>query len=242
MKIKQKAIEEIKAQTKLFEYKILTSKEINLSLKERKNILERFKLIKDKIPLAHSSNELLTPTYFLLSECKDLEGDIVELGSYKGGSTAKLSIIAKILGKKLYVFDSFEGLPENKENLTKTEMGYTADLRKGEFYGGLKEVKNHIREYGEIDSCIFIKGWYEDTLKGFNKKICAASCDVDLFESTKTCLKYIYPLIVQGGFFFSQDCHFPLINKILKEKYHLIQLTNRFGFIKKDFKIVVNFK
>ena len=115
-------------------------------------------------------------------------------------------------------------------------MGYIADLRKGEFCGRLEEVKNYIKKYGEIDSCIFIKGWYDKTLPEFKKRVCAVSCDVDLFESTKTCLKYMYPNLVKGGFFFSQDCHFPLINKLFNIRgYGLIQLTKRFGyFIKKD--------
>ena len=42
-------------------------------------------------------------------------GDVVECGCYACASSAKLSIIAKLLRKKLVVFDSFEGLPEGGE-------------------------------------------------------------------------------------------------------------------------------
>ena len=42
---------------------------------------------------------------------EDTPGAIVECGCALGNSTAKLSIVAKHLDKKLYVFDSFEGLP-----------------------------------------------------------------------------------------------------------------------------------
>lgn len=45
----------------------------------------------------------------------------------------------------------------------------------------------------------FIKGWFEDTMPVFNERIIAAYIDVDLASSTKTCLKYLYPLLVPGG-------------------------------------------
>lgn len=243
MVVKSESLKKIKENIIEFENKILSSKDIDLTLEERKEILKRFQTIKDNVPCAHSSDELLAQTYYLLTECKDLEGDIVELGAYKGGSTAKLSIIAKKLGKKLYVFDSFEGLPTNEEKLVHTTMGYVADLNKGKFCGRLKEVKDYVTNYGEIDSCVFMIGWYEDILPTFRTKICAVSCDVDLFESTKTCLKYIYPQVAKDGFFFSQDCHFPLINNLFYNKKFwegigeympkLIQLTERFGYFKK---------
>src|SRR5687768_8201417 len=42
----------------------------------------------------------------------DVEGDVVECGTWKGGSAANLSLVCKIAGRKLKIFDSFEGLPE----------------------------------------------------------------------------------------------------------------------------------
>src|SRR5262245_33881117 len=37
-------------------------------------------------------------------------GSVVECGSYKGGSTANLSLVCKLVGRRLHVFDSFAGL------------------------------------------------------------------------------------------------------------------------------------
>ncbi len=39
------------------------------------------------------------------------KGDVVECGCWKGGATVNLSIICAITGRKLKVYDSFEGLP-----------------------------------------------------------------------------------------------------------------------------------
>ena len=43
----------------------------------------------------------------------------------------------------------------------------------------------------------------------------AAYIDVDLALSTKTCLKYLYPLLQPGGVIFTQDGHLPLVIKVL---------------------------
>jgi len=39
-------------------------------------------------------------------------GDIVECGTWKGGCATNLSLVCKITGRKLRIYDSFEGLPE----------------------------------------------------------------------------------------------------------------------------------
>jgi len=38
----------------------------------------------------------------------------------------------------------------------------------------------------------------------------AAVTDLDLAASTRTCLQYLYPLLVPGGSLFSHDWHLPL--------------------------------
>ncbi len=224
------------------------SANISLSAEERKKVLERFDEIKKNVILSHSANELIYPAKFILSITKDVEGCIVETGCYKGGSTAKLSIIAKLCNRKLYVLDSFEGLPKDyEEGLTRTEAGYSVDLKGGEYCGSLEEVKSNIEKYGEISVCEFIKGWYKDTLPNFKQKIVAVFCDVDFEQSTRECIKYLYPQIIKGGYFFTQDAHFPRIRKLfndenfwknevgINEVPKLNMITERFGyFIKND--------
>ena len=51
----------------------------------------------------------------------------------------------------------------------------------------------------------------------FNKRIAAAYLDVDLASSTKTCLKYLYPILVPGGVIISQDGDFPLVIEVYND-------------------------
>jgi hypothetical protein len=59
---------------------------------------------------------------------KDLPGDLVECGSFKGGSAVNLSRLAALTGRHLHLFDSFEGLPApqagDKEHLVLSELQF----------------------------------------------------------------------------------------------------------------------
>lgn len=145
------------------------------------------------------------------------EGVVVEAGAYKGSSSAKISWAAKLTGRKFYIFDSFKGLPQHNEIHGKNVFGGDAYFPPGSYAGSLDEVKNNIQNYGKIEVCEFIKGWFEDTMPNFKKPICTAYVDVDLESSTRTCLKYLYPLLVPSGVIFSQDGHLPWIIKVLDD-------------------------
>lgn len=48
-------------------------------------------------------------------------------------------------------------------------------------------------------------------LPDFHESVSAIYLDVDLASPTRTCLKYLYPLLEPGGALFSQDGHLPLV-------------------------------
>jgi O-methyltransferase len=173
-------------------------------------------MINSKVNSPHRQEEILG---FVNAMCKyrDVEGSYIECGCFKGSSTAKFSLVAKILNKKLYVFDSFEGIPENNENHDFNIYGEKSGFKKGDFSGGLEEVKSNIQNFGAIDQCIFVKGWFDNTMPGFKEKLAAAYIDVDLASSTKTCLQFLYPLLIEGGTIMSQDGHLPLVIDVFKE-------------------------
>ena len=108
-------------------------------------------------------------------------------------------------GKTFYVFDSFQGIPPNEES--HEIYGSDVTFEEGDYAASLEEVQNNIREHGDIDSCRFVQGWFDDTMPDFNEPVAAAYLDVDLVSSTKTCIKYIWPLLQPGGVIYSQDAH-----------------------------------
>ncbi len=52
------------------------------------------------------------------------------------------------------------------------------DREKGSYKGTLDEVKANVAQYGHIEVCRFVKGWFDDTLPHFKEPIAAIYLDV----------------------------------------------------------------
>jgi len=164
------------------------------------------------VPCAHTEKEMLEVLSALFSLPPDQPGVIVEAGCFKGGSAAKFSLGARISGRHLHLFDSFIGIPENRE-LNENRLLFPV----GSWAGSEEEVRRNIARYGEISACSFHHGWFEETLKHFHEPVAVAYLDVDLAASTHACLKYLYPRMTEGGTLFSQDGHLPLVQAVLAD-------------------------
>ena len=130
----------------------------------------------------------------------DVEGVVLECGSWKGGSAANLSLVCKLAGRKLVLYDSFEGLPEGIEGDREAPI-YT----KGEYAGALEEVKENIRKYGAIEVCEFVKGWYSETMPDLDRPVLLAFLDVDLEASLETCVRHIWNNLTDKGYIFIDE-------------------------------------
>lgn len=192
----------------------LNNRHLVISFIEKLRIVKQLYLISYHIDCPHNQAEIISFIQTILSLPGGQKGCIVETGCYKGGSTAKFSLAAKIVNRELVVFDSFEGLPEHNEPHTKNIFGDPVTFTKGEYCGTLNEVRTNVSQYGKIEVCRFIKGWFEKTLTHFNESIAALYLDVDLVSSVRTCLKYLYPLLEPGAVLYSHDGHLPLVIEV----------------------------
>lgn len=177
-----------------------------LTHNDRKIIIGRIFNIMSNVESATSMNVHLTLVKFLLDTPKG-QGFVVECGSFKGASACTLSIICKIIGKKLIIYDSFEGLPSAEKKIKRyypflSLRGY---YKKGMYAGSLNDVKKNISKYGELGVVEFRKGLFETTLKSHKEKLDFVFIDVDLTSSTYTCIKYLWPKLKKGCYFFTDD-------------------------------------
>lgn len=166
----------------------------------------------------HTNKEILKVSSKILSLSKDIKGVLVECGTYKGGSAAKLSLVAKFLKRDLYIFDSFTGIPANNEIQTYLNSDDPSLFVKGSYNGNLNEVKTNIQKYGEIKNCCLVKGLFDKTLPLFNKNIASIFVDVDLMSSNRSVLKNLYKLISKGGYYFCHDGHLTLVVDLYRNK------------------------
>jgi len=184
----------------------------------RVRIVAQLYRITYNIPCFHAQSEIIAAIKAVLLTPPELEGVVVEAGCCKGGGTAKISVAAKAAGRELIVFDSFEGIPDNSEPHEKNIWGGRVKFSKGDYCGGLQEVSDNVTKFGNVEVCQFVKGLFEKTLPHFGRPVVVAYLDVDLASSTRTCLKYIWPLLAPGGILFSQDGHLPLVLDVFNDE------------------------
>ena len=149
----------------------------------------------------------------------NIQGDLVECGVWRGGNLILFKkILEKIkMEKKIYSYDTFEGMPYPGENDFDLK-DIKADIifnkyKKKEMkwcYSSLDEVKNNIKKnnINLDDDFIFVKGKVEDTLKvekNLPQKIALLRLDTDFYESTKIELEILFPKLERGGILIVDD-------------------------------------
>jgi O-methyltransferase len=171
----------------------------------RRGLVERFSLIHRSVVCAHQEAEMLILAEAILN--LGVEGPLVELGCYKGGSSAKLSLVARATGRTLYVCDSFEGLPAPAEFDAAHQLttGKVKRYAQGDYCGTYDEVLSNVTAWGAIDSCKFVKGFYSETLPALDVEPALVFMDVDLIESGHDALQHLWPRLRPGGRYFTHE-------------------------------------
>ena len=183
-----------------------TSYPIALSLRDRASLIARFVATTNHVRTYHTQAEMLRVVDHVLRLAGRPALTVVEAGSGKGGSTAKLSLATKLAGGRLVVFDSFRGIPPNTE-VHRNLYGRRVEFRAGAFRGRLPSVRRTVARFGAAEVCEFRQGWFADTLPAFDGHVDVALLDVDLLGSTRTCLTHLVPRLRPGGVIFTQDAH-----------------------------------
>jgi O-methyltransferase len=121
-----------------------------------------------------------------------LQGDFAECGVYKGGTALLLARILEAHKRKLYLFDSFEGLPAVNQERDKW-------FQEGQFGDGSMELVRQL--LAPFHNFVDIRqGWIPETFQGLdNTSYALVHVDVDLYQSTLDCCSYFYPRLVTGG-------------------------------------------
>ena len=126
-------------------------------------------------------------------------GDVVELGCYMGETSVQIGRLMKRLGaaKKLWLYDSFEGLPE-KSGADASAIG--VNFRAGELRASKAEVMNRFKKAG-LDLPIVKKGWFNDldVTRDLPEKICFALLDGDYCDSIRVSLRLVVPKMSENG-------------------------------------------
>lgn len=162
----------------------------------------------------------------LAREALLIPGDFVEMGCYKGDTSLLLAEVLEGSGKRLFIYDSFEGLPE-KSAFDRSVLG--ENFKAGELSVTKREVKERFLRAG-LPVPVIKKGWFSELAPSdLPKKIAFAFLDGDFYESIRDSLKLVLPCMVLGGVLVVHDYKnlaLPGVKRAVDE------VLNQDGFIK----------
>ncbi|MBN2432400.1 MAG: class I SAM-dependent methyltransferase [Acidobacteria bacterium] len=154
-------------------------------------------------------------------------GDVMEAGVWKGGLTILIQGILKAWGvndRRVWVADSFAGLPEPdpetdlEDAVTHYLLGGVDHLRISQ-----AEVRSAFEHFDLLDDQVcFLPGWFRDTLPAAPvERLALLRVDGDWHDSTRDCLRFLYPKLAVGGYMIIDDYGLPLGCRRAVDEYRL---------------------
>lgn len=178
-----------------------------ISSSTRAGLIRQMRAIADNVPSATRLLYHVVLAREVLSVPPTIEGVVVECGAYKGASSSSLSLACALTGRKLWVCDSFAGLPDGEADTTRDypHQKFQGRYEKGMYAGPLAEVRDNIARYGEPTACEFLPGFFAESLAGLPPKVAFAFVDVDLTSSMRDCIRHLWPRLADQGMIYTDD-------------------------------------
>jgi len=182
---------------------------LTLYLDWRHEQIRRFGLRPD---VAHPDSAWLFESYYgkvdrmsllasFLKSVLAIPGEVAEFGVFRGGSALLMDqVLAEgAAAKKLYLFDSFEGMPEVTHPLDRS-------WRKGDLANPVENVRELFKDSPRV---VVVPGFFADTFS-LHDDLRFAFChvDCDLYSSINECIAYIMPRLSEGGSILFDDYGF----------------------------------
>jgi O-methyltransferase len=137
----------------------------------------------------------------LLESTDKLDGDIVEVGVYKGGSAR--AIVDNAGQSKVFLFDTFTGMPNHDPTLDgKWGVGSFSDTSAAavvDMFAGDKRVSVYPGVFPAETGHVLA-----------GRRLRFVHLDVDNYESYAACLDFLYEQVISGGLLvfddYGEDC------------------------------------
>lgn len=129
--------------------------------------------------------------------------DVMEFGSFRGGSAVFMATVLKALGRRgrVYALDTYQGMPPTDPLM---DLHGEGDFKDCDFEGFLSfierdDLKDHI---------VVVKGRFDQTLPGLlaaRPQVALAHCDCDVYEGVKYVCRMSPQFMRPGGFVVFDD-------------------------------------
>ncbi len=128
-----------------------------------------------------------------------IEGDVAEVGVYKGGTAKLLAKAFSGAGKTLHLFDTFGGMPPSDPTMDVFKEDDLTDT-------SLDRVRAFLQDCPQVQ---YHQGIFPATTAPVEQaKFCLVHVDVDIYKSVVDCCAFFYPRLVRGGVLLFDDYGF----------------------------------
>ncbi len=139
-----------------------------------------------------------------------IPGAIVECGCWRGGAGLLMAHAlreARVRNRKVWLFDSFEGLPPPQTIDGAAALDYAANAEDPENFQNCRasfaELQRAVRDLGLTDYVECVKGWFDQTLPAHRRAIgpiAILRIDGNWYASVRCCLDTLFDQVVDDGF------------------------------------------
>jgi len=141
----------------------------------------------------------------VVSELREVEGAIIEVGVWRGGSGALMAVRAEALGidDDVYLCDTWKGVVKTGEIDTYYRDGAHDDTSR-------EIVEALVSDLG-LTRVKLLQGIFPDETAGevTAEKIRLCHCDVDVYQSALDVFEWVWPYLSPGGMVVFDDYGFP---------------------------------
>ena len=127
------------------------------------------------------------------NEVAHLEGDVAEVGVWKGGSAKWLCHLFP--ERTVYLFDTFKGMPTPDPKLDGHREGDFGDT-------SLESVRSYLHGF---PNALFCAGMFPKTAEGLAGPFVLVHVDCDLHTSTRDAIEFFWPRLASGGIMVFDD-------------------------------------
>ena len=137
----------------------------------------------------------------IIQECQNVvennvPGDVVEFGCYVGTTSVYLAKLLQGSERKLYLYDSFEGLPDK---VAKDQSPAGLQFKAGELLATKRQLVTNLKR-ANVTMPMIKKGWFSQlTDADVPNTISFAFLDGDYYHSVLDPLKLIWPRLAPGA-------------------------------------------
>jgi O-methyltransferase len=138
----------------------------------------------------------------LVRNVRNVPGDLIEIGVWRGGTGAIIAKSAGLLGIKdrVYLCDTFAGVPKASEKMDGKYIG-------GEHADTTKDIVQSLVDDLCLSNTMILRGIFPDET-GFaieNRRFRFCHIDVDVYESAKGIVEWIWERLNVGGIIVFDD-------------------------------------